>query len=206
MNDETAPPTTTLVDNVPPGGNGLNPLQQVVQAISNLILPTNHELITLLRTPTPVKINRVFTISAAGTLGGSVAQPDLSQIIWTSPMSAESWLNRITITSPEHGPASPIVAPAELVLMGSSGEIILTLPEIASTYQVAPTQFVEGRQSAPHLSPGESISISGDGLPAGAHLKVDLQITLVQGVSEFTPKAMSPTDLNARTIGTAGLT
>jgi hypothetical protein len=186
-----------LVDNIPTNGNRPSLLQEAIQAISNLILPTNKELITLLRTPTPVKISRIFSISATGTLGGSAALPDLSQIIWTSPMGSESWLHRITITSPEHGPSSPIISPAELVLMGSSGEVILILPEIATTYQVAPTQFVEGMMSAPHLSPGESVSVSGDGLPANAHIKIDLQITLVQGVSEYTPMNMSPTDLTA---------
>jgi hypothetical protein len=193
-----------LVDNVPPD-NSSSPLQQVIQAISNLILPSNKELISLLRTPTPVKISRVFTISAAGNLGGSLAAPDLSQIVWTSPMSSESWLHRITITSPEHGPASPIITPAQLVLMTSQGQTVLALPEIASTYQVAPTQFIEGRMSAPHLSPGESLTVSGDGLPASHHLRIDLQIALVQGVSEYTPKQMSPTDLTARIGATAGL-
>lgn len=190
--------TETLVDDVPPGGPYMTALQEVVQAVSNFIAPSNKELISLLRVPTPVKTFKVFTIPASGNLGGSVAMPDMSQILWTSPMSAESWLHRITITSPEHGPASPIIAPAELLLVSNLGSIILTLPEIASTYQVAPTQFVEGRMSAPHLSPGESITVSGDGLPANAHLRIDLQIGLVQGYTEYTPMTNSPTDLTKK--------
>lgn len=188
-----------LVDDPTPGNEPIGVLQQVVQAITNLIVPVNKELVTILRTPTPVKISKMFAITASGNLGGSVASPDLSQIVWTSPISAESWLHRITITSPEHGPASPILSPAELILVGTAaGEIVLSLPEIATTSQVAPTQFVEGRLSAPHLSPGESLTVSGDGLPAGSHIRIDLQLTLVQGVSEFTPKTMSPTDLSAK--------
>jgi hypothetical protein len=179
---------------------------QMVEAVKNLIFHSNKELITWLRAPTPIKITRVFTVSANGTLGGSVAIPDLSQIIYTSPMGSESWLHRITITSPDHGPATPILAPAQLALVSSNGPIILMLPEIASTYQVAPTQFIEGRLSAPHLSAGESLTVSGDGLPNNAHLRFDLQIVLTQGVSEFTPKTSSPTDLTLKgSGGTTGL-
>jgi hypothetical protein len=194
-----------LVDDTVPTSSP-NFFQQMVEAVKNLIIPTHKELITWLRAPTPIKITRVFTVSANGTLGGSVALPDLSQIIYTSPMGSESWLHRITITSPDHGPATPILSPAQLVLVSSNGPIILMLPEIASTYQVAPTQFIEGRLSAPHLSPGESITVSGDGLPNNAHLRFDLQIVLTQGVSEYTPKKMSPTDLTAKgSGGTTGL-
>lgn len=184
-------------DSVPPSPPGM--IQQAIQAISNLILPTHRELITQLRAPTPQKISKIFLISAAGTIGGSSSLPDFSQIIYTAPMSSEAWLHRITITSPEHGPATPIVSPAQLVLVGSTaGEIILSLPEIATTYQVAPTQFIEGRLSAPHLDRGESLVVAGDGLPASAHLRFDLQLVLVTGASEFTPKTMSPSDLTMK--------
>lgn len=203
MDDNTK--ADILVDNMPPGTTSGGLLGDIIQAVTNLITPSNTELISLLRIPTPVKIARIFTISATGTLGGSASQPDMSQIIWTSPISAESWLNRIMITCPEHGPASPIVAPAELALVTSQGMIIMQLPEIASTYQVAPTQFVEGRMSAPHLAPGESLTVSGDGLPANAHLRFDLQITLVQGASEFTPQTHSPTDMTLKGRNFAGL-
>lgn len=190
--DDSLPPT-------PP-----NALQQAIEAIKNLILPNQDELLTWLRVTTPIKITKVFTINNSGTLGGSVANPDLSQIIYTSPMGSESWLHRITISSPEHGPSAPIISPAQLVLVSSNGPIILQLPEIASTYQVAPTQFVEGRMSAPHLSSGESLTVSGDGLPANNHLRFDLQISLVSGLSQFTPRKTSPTDLTRSRSGTPG--
>ena len=192
--------TGVLVDDPTPGqANSPNALQQAIQAIKNLIIPTHEELITQLRAPTPVKVSRLFTIGANGMIGGGVALPTLDQIVYSTPMSSEAWLHRITITSPEHGPASPIVSPAEIILIGSTfGEIILSLPEIASTYQVAPRQFVEGRLSAPHLDRGENLCLNGDGLPAGAHLRIDLQIVLVTGTSEFTPKTMSPSDLTAK--------
>jgi len=190
--------TGQLVDDPTPGqSNPPNILQQALQAITNLILPTHDELITLLRTPTPVKVVKMFTVGAGGNIGGSVTMPDLSQIVYTAPMSSEAWLHRISISSPEHGPATPIVAPAEILLFGSNGEIVLMVPENASTSQVAPVQFIEGRLSAPHLSPGESLTISGDGLTAGNHIRIDLQFSLVQGITEFTPKTMSPTDLTA---------
>lgn len=186
-------------DSLPPSPRSF--LDEVIQAVKNLLFHSNKELITWLRAPTPIKITRVFTVSSTGTLGGSVAIPDLSQIIYTSPMGSESWIHRITITSPDHGPATPILAPAQLALVSSNGPIILMLPEIASTYQVAPTQFIEGRLSAPHLSPGESLTVSGDGLPNNAHLRFDLQIILTQGVSEYTPRETSPTDLTAKAPG-----
>jgi hypothetical protein len=315
-------------DSLPPNVTG--PFQQITQAIANLFLPHHKELLTQLRVPTPMKVSKLLTISAAGTIGGSVALPTLDQIIYTAPMSSEAWLHRITITSPENGPANPIgggayinttlnpanpgagnqipataisphgtivsvqftlttsatvanrvaaitingvtysaavaqtaslvetytffpgavattVLPGtggqlsvpippgiivttgtissaitglqagdtitaisivvssqgslspELVLIGStSGETILSLPEIQSNYQVAPTQFTEGRLSAPHLDRGESICVAGDGLPANNHLRFDLQLLVVTGLSEWTPKDMSPSDLTLK--------
>lgn len=314
-------------DSLPPGPPGV--VEQVFQAVSNLILPAKKELITQLRAPTPQKVSKLFAISAAGTLGGSVAFPTLDQIVYTAPLSVEAWLHRITLTCPERGPANPILgggqitntlnvnnpaaganfnatlsntqyatllqvqytlttsatvanrqagitanavifqspmtqpagiaatytfapglpvssgvaaagsvntypipsgliippgnlvnsnilniqagdqisaitiiyavqntAGAEMLLIGStSGEVIASLPETVTTSMVVPNQFVEGRLSAPHLDRGESLCIVGDGLPANNHIRVDLQVVLMTGASEYTPRAMSPSDL-----------
>jgi hypothetical protein len=85
----------------------------------------------------------------------------------------------------------------EISLIGSTaGETILSLPETTNTAIVVPSQWVEGRLSAPHLDRGENLCINGDGLTAGNHIRVDLQVLLITGASEFTPKTMSPTNLD----------
>lgn len=313
-------------DSLPP--KAPNALQQAFQAIANLIIPTQKELITQLRAPTPLKVSKIFTISATGTIGGGVGNPSLDQVIYTAPVSAEVWIHRITLTSPENTPSNPIqptlqstnvgmsnpaagaqfngtpfaksatvvsiqftlttsatvanrlvqvviggntfaaavaqtaslvetynfypgapattvlpatggqiftpipsiivptgsnifsnvtglqagdtltaityviqnfgANPPELSIIGTtSGEVILTLPEYSTTSWVIPNQFVEGRLSAPHLDRGESICLNGDGLPAGNHIRVDLQVVILTGASEFTPRSMSPSDLMA---------
>src|SRR5215469_4341604 len=186
--------TGQLVDDPTPGqANPPNALQQAVQAISNLILPQNRELITLLRQPSPVKVTRVHTVAANGTIGVNALE-----WLYICPMSTEAWLNRISISSPQHLPSSPLTTGYLICTGSNAGEIIFSLPEAGINNNTLPAQFIEGRVSAPHLSPGETAYIVGGGLTAGDQIRFDLQITLVQGVSEFTPKTMSPTDLTAR--------
>jgi len=186
-------PTDNLVDDTKPAEPpGI--IEQVTTAIRNLILPTHKELISTLRVPTPIKVTEIIQIGPGGNIGSDFN--DLSNIVYTCPLSAEAWLHRITITCPENGPGVPIIAPAVMQIMGTTfGEIIFQLPEISNTDILVPNQFIEGRQSAPHLDRGESLCVAGNGLPAGAHIRFDLQINLVQGFSEYTPKSMSPSDL-----------
>jgi hypothetical protein len=182
-------------DSLPPSPPG--PIQQAVDAILNLIHPVNRELLTLLKGNTPIKITNSFTVPANGILGGGVATPDLSLVIWTAPMSSEAWLNRIMITSPQHLPSAPLTTGA-LALVGSTmGEIIVTAPDSPAANTI-PIQFTESLNSAPHLDRGEKVTLSGTGLTAGDIVRVDLQIVLLQGISELTPKRMSPTDLTAK--------
>lgn len=179
-----------LVDTPQPVAGPMNLLQEAIQAITNLILPTNKELITLLRTPTPVKITRSFAVDANGLIGGGLAAPD-PRFLYTCPISSEAWLHRITVTAPTYGPANPLKT-GQIVCLGSTaGETIFFLPVGGS---IAPVQIVEGRQSAPHLNPGETVGLVGDTLPASISLRVDLQIILVQGITEFTPNTTSATD------------
>ena len=172
-------------------------LGQALNAIANLILPVNKELVTMLRAPTPIKVSQVFTADSNGCIGGGLDTPSPVDL-YRTPMSSEAWLNRITITCPDHGPAEPLTS-GELVCMGStSGEIIFFLPNHGD---IAPLQIVEGRLSAPHLNAGEVASIVADQLPPGTHLRIDLQITLVSGLSEYTPRKQSPTNLDTfRTV------
>lgn len=182
MDDNTR--SDILVDNIPPMDGPKNILQEAIQAITNLILPTNRELITLLRTPTPIKVTRSFTTSASGVIGGGLNAPD-PQLIYTCPMSAEAWLHRISITAPGYGPAAPLKTGQIMCLGSTSGEVIFFLPQAGT---VAPVQIVEGRASAPHLNSGETCGIVGDGLPNNISIRIDLQLTLLTGLSEFTPK------------------
>jgi len=169
-------------------------LDQITDVIWNFISPISKDVLTVLRVPTPIKVTKMIPISSTGNIGTSFN--DLSNVIYTAPVSTEAWLHRITITCPENGPGNPIVSPAVMQIMGTTfGEVILQLPEIATTEILVPNQFIEGRLSAPHLDRGESLCVSGNGLPAGAHIRFDLQISLVQGITEFTPKTNSPTNI-----------
>jgi hypothetical protein len=190
LKDEVGP---LVDDTLSPSGQG--PFALAFQAIKNLIVPYHKELITMLRANTPMKVMKTFQVPASGILGGGVALPDLSLIILTAPESAECWLNRITITSPQHPPGTPLTT-GSIVLVGSTfGELIVTAPDSPSANTI-PIQFIEGGNSAPHLDRGESLSISGTALTAGDIIRVDIQYTQVTGVSEFTPRRLSPTDLN----------
>lgn len=205
VNTSVGPPKDTVGrlvdDSLPPNYTGLNAVQEAIIAIKNLIVPSNKELVTWMRANTPVKITRVFTVPAGGVLGGGLLNPDLSQIIFTCPESSEAWINRITITSPQHAPGTPLTT-GSLALIGTTfNEVIYVSPEPPAVACI-PQQWIEGGNGAPHLDRGESITISGTALTPGDNIRIDMQIQLVQGVSEFTPRTMSPTDLTAKVSGT----
>lgn len=170
-------------------GNGKpSLLHQVWDALTGQLHQNQEELVTLLRTPTPVKHTKIVAIDPSGCIGGGLDSPDPVEL-YRCPMSAEAWINRITVTSPEHHPATPLTTGEALLTGSTAGEIILFLPISGA---VAPVQAPEGRLSAPHLNRGEVVTIVGDQLPAGHHLRFDFQILLVTGISEFTPKNYAP--------------
>jgi hypothetical protein len=182
-------------DSLPPNTSHPGPFEQAVQAVKNLIMPTHKELITQLRQATPIKVRQTFQVPASGNIGGNGAMsPDYSAIVYTSPLSTEAWLHRITITSPQHSPGAPLTAGAIALFGTTFGEVIQFAPD-APQANTLPIQFIEGRSSAPHLDRGESLVISGGGLTAGDTIIVDLQVILVTGASEYTPRAMSPSDM-----------
>jgi len=191
-------------DSLPPDYIGQGPIAQALTAIKNLLIPTNKELLTWLRQNTPVKITKTFTVPAGGVLGGGLANPDLSQIIFTCPESSEAWIPRLSITSPNHLPSAPLTTGAIALIGSTFNEVIYFTPEPPAVATI-PNQWFEGGNSAPHLDRGESLTISGTGLTAGDVIRIDAQIELVQGVSEFTPRTMSPTDLTARAEGSSGV-
>lgn len=169
--------------------------QQAWNAISGLLRNNQAQLVNILRTPTPVKVSRSFLIDPSGCIGAGLAQP-MPHTIYQCPMSAEAWVTRITVTSPEHSPNNALVQGEIMVTGSTSGEVIFFLPLSGA---IAPVQITEGRLSAPHLNPGEQMWIVGDQLPAGHHIRVDLQVMLVQGVSEYTPPKFAPGEVGSET-------
>jgi hypothetical protein len=168
------------------------PLGQALQAIVNLILPTQRELITLLRTPTPIKVTKTFVTDANGCIGHGLDTPD-PEVLYQCPASTEAWLHRISITVPDYGPSNPLETGQLLCVGSTAGEIIFFLPYHGD---IAPIQIVEGHLSAPHLNSSEVAGIVGDQMPPGIRIRMDLQIILNTGLSEFTPRAFSPTNLD----------
>lgn len=180
MSDEMHP--ERLVDqSLSPQGQG--PIQEAIQAIKNLIIPTQRELLEHLRIPTPQKVSTALTASAAGVIGGGLSSPN-PVTVYTCPLSVEAWLHRITFTSPGNPPANPLKT-GQIELVNNSGEIIFFLPQNGV---VAPIQVTEGRASAAHLNSGETLGIIGDTLPANTVIRVDLQFLVIdQPVSAFIP-------------------
>jgi len=162
----------------------LDVIRDVIAGIGDLFTKGQHDLITILRQPTPIKYTRVITADAAGNIGGGLNAGNIVDV-YRCPVSAEGWINRIAITAAGYGPKTPLTQ-GQAYLTGSTfNELIMMLPVAG---QIAPLISTEGRLSAPHLNPGEQLLITGDGFPANVSLKIDLQIVLVQGVSEYTPK------------------
>jgi hypothetical protein len=191
--------TETIDPGAPPQPSGLS---QVIRAITNLIVPVNKELITVMRTPTPIKTTQVFQADLNGCIGGGLDTPNAVPL-YQCPMSAEAWLHRITITCPDHGPAQPLTSGEAYCVGSTSGEILFFLPYHGD---VAPIQIIEGRLSAPHLNGGEIAGFVADQLPPGTHLRIDLQLVLATGISDFTPRGSAPTNLNkALNSGIPGL-
>jgi hypothetical protein len=189
-------------DSLPPDYTSQGPIQQALTAIKNLLIPINKELVTWVRENTPVKVTKVFVVPASGVLGGGLQNPDLSQIIFTCPESSEAWIPRLSITSPQHAPGTPLTTGSIMLIGSTFNEVVYFTPEPPAVATI-PNQWFEGGNSAPHLDRGESLTISGTGLTAGDVIRIDAQIQLVQGLSEFTPRTMSPTDLTAKTTGSS---
>lgn len=151
-------------------------VRDAINALGGLFAGQHRELVTVMRQPTPVKI----TISLQANASGVIAPV----LLYQCPMSQEAWINRISIQSSAGTPASPL-STGELLCFSGSGELVFFAP-IAGV--VAPMLITEGRLSAPHLTHGAPLNIQGDGLPANATFRIDLQIVLVTGVSEYTPR------------------
>lgn len=175
-------PERLVDDSLPPKPPTM--IQEAVQALKNLLLPTHKELIRHLRQPTPQKVSKTFTTDATGTLGGGIANPLPNLQLYECPVSSEAWVNRITLTAPTFGPSNPLKT-GEIIVFGSLGEVLVFYPQNGV---IAPVQIVEGKHSAPHLNPGESMMVVGDGLPANQAIRFDLQLILItDGISGFTP-------------------
>lgn len=147
----------------------------------------HREVITILQVPTPIKIIQTVTTLSDGCIGSGVDDPSLPETIWECPMSHEAWIHRILITSSAYTAANPLDT-GQILLFGSTGEMIAWSPQPGSENNVIPiTASIEGRFSAPHLSPGERLYVVGDQLPPNVQIRFDLQINLVAGISPDTP-------------------
>jgi hypothetical protein len=172
-----------------------NIFKDVANAIGNLLFNNNRELLTILRTPTPIKIVKVLEVDPSGCIGGGQDTPNPVPL-YTAPPSAEAWLHRIVITSLEYTPSNPLQQ-GEMRCTGTTAEEpIFSLPHRGDLTDV---YMLEGRLSAPHLNPSETAHIVGSQMPPGIHIRFDLQVILNQGLSEYTPRANSPTNLDVRT-------
>lgn len=160
---------------------------QAVNALGALFQRQHGELVTIMRQPTPVKITSFQQASASGVIGGGLALPQ-PVALYQCPMSQEGWINRISVTAAGWTPGNPLLSgQGQVWITGSTaGEPLFWLP-LGGV--VAPVQITEGRLSAIHLNPGETVNMVADSLPANQQLRFDFQIVLVQGVSEYTPKS-----------------
>ena len=163
------------------------------------------DLITILQTPTPIKITRTFTSDGNGQIGGGLVG-GISAFpldIFAAPTSHEVWVNRFSITSPGYSPRAALQQ-GELMITGShSSEPIFWTPFLtAAPLLVLPVQFSgQGRLSAPHLNAGEKMQVVGDNLPAGTIVRFDMQMVLVTGVSPDAPKSLDELSSIMGTLG-----
>jgi len=170
-------------------------IQDLFQGVTTLFTGHHRELINTLRVPTPVKVSNVQIADASGVIGGGLSGGGgvPQSHIYRCPMSHEAWLHRITITSPGASPKAPLTTGQVMLVGQTSGEVIAFLPISGA---IAPVQIVEGRLSAPHLNAGETVIVLADSLPANTALRFDLQIGLVTGISEYTPRLYNPDSSN----------
>lgn len=157
-----------------------------LNALGGLLLSNNRELIEIIRQPTPIKVVANIQASGSGVIGGGFSNPQPVPL-YQCPVSQEGWINRITISAQGYTPGNPLQSgQGQIWVSGSTfGEPIFWLP-LAGV--VAPIQITEGRLSAAHLNSGETMGIIGDSLPANLQLRFDFQLTLVTGVSQYTPR------------------
>lgn len=152
----------------------------------------HREVLTILRAPTPIKVVEAVQADDHGCIGNGLDTPN-PVTLWECPMSHEAWLHRITVTSPQHPPATPLTQ-GEAYLYGSTGQLLTFLPHRGD---VAPVQLLEGRLSAPHVMPGERVQIVADQLPPYTTLRFDFSIVMHTGTSEFAPLNNAPMRLRA---------
>lgn len=164
-----------------------NDLYDLVRDALHVLNIIRRDVLLKVKVPTPVKIVHNVLTDIHGCIGGGLDNPVDPEQLWMCPSSHEAWLHRILITSPAYPPAAPLDT-GQIMLIGSTGQIIDWTPEPGMENNVIPVQIErEGGLSAPHLTPGERLYAIGDQLPVGIQVRFDLQINLVAGVSPATP-------------------
>src|SRR5215469_6339687 len=143
-------------------------LQGVAGYITKLFTQYQHDLVLLLRQPSPQKIKKTLVADGSGNIGGGWGSANAVEL-YMAPVSHEAWVNRISILAAGTTAANPLTTGAVLCT-GSSGGIIFSLPAGGA---IAPVIITEGRLSAPHLSAGERLDFTATGLHAGTVLTID---------------------------------
>lgn len=158
-------------------------VKQAVNLIGGILTKNHRELLNKFDIPTPIKIAFNVQADGSGNIGGGFAAPN-PVTIWQCPVSEEAWLHRVCISSPSGTPKTPLTT-GQAALVGDAGTLIYFLPIGGS---IAPVVITEGYASAPHLNNGSKLAIYGDSFPANCQLRVDLQISLTSGASQYTPR------------------
>lgn len=159
-------------------------IKDAVNAIGGLLHRNHQELLKKFDVPTPQKVSFVVTADASGNIGGGMINPS-PVIIWQCPMSQESWIHRLAVSSPSATPKTPLTT-GEAVLVDGSGSMLFFLPQAAGAW-IAPYLTTEGYGSAIHLNAGSRISVYGDSFTPGTALRFDMQISFTRGMSQYTP-------------------
>lgn len=158
-------------------------IKDAVNYLGGMLYKNNKDLLNFLRVPTPVKVTYNLVADANGNIGGGFANPN-PVLIYQCPMSHEGWVHRLAVTSPSGQPKSPLTT-GQLILISGAGDPLMFFPVGGA---IAPVLVTEGRGSAFHLNSGSFIRAYGDTFAAGTALRIDMQIILVQGMSEYTPR------------------
>src|SRR5215472_10974109 len=96
--------------------------EDVLGYVNRLFTSYRADLLTLIHQPTPLKFTFNITADTNGIIGGGFANPN-PVLLWQSSMAHETWINRITITSPSGTPKAPLTT-GQLMCTAGSGEPI----------------------------------------------------------------------------------
>ena len=134
-------------------------------------------------------------VDPSGCIGGGQDTPTPVDL-YRCPPSTEAWLHRIVVTSPEvYSRLQTTLQIGRTAMHGDNRwrTYILLAAQRRSNRRLRP----RGKAIRTALKPRGGCTGCGPKHAAGIHLRFDLQVILVSGLSEFTPRKQSPTNLDA---------